>query len=193
MFFIKAASIILFNLLLGFMIPFSLKMVLFYPRKKLYFFDHKVPLTPGLLYRKKTALIDWLKFRLYEYFKLVRSKDRINRISQWENKIYDLAWEKFEFIDSLSFIPQTWRDKFHHLLALVFYEIGKQFFRSFIPYLLNKYKAKKYITKLDEKLDVDLIFDYYNRYVNRYLTYFFLLVYFLIGFANMIWYLIIGK
>ncbi|MBN2460146.1 MAG: hypothetical protein JXB60_00955 [Candidatus Cloacimonetes bacterium] len=192
MVFLKGLTFILFNLLLGFLIINSIRAILFFPRHKIYVFNKKVPGTPGLLYRKKEWLINKLHTSLHDYISSCQTRNGRTLVSRWENRVFDSAWEKFSFIDDIRLLPRKLRNKLHYIFALFFYEIARQFLRSFVPYLLEKYHADKYIVLLDHKLDMEIITGYYNRYINRYLMYFFLFLGFVIGLINMVWFFIIG-
>jgi len=94
-------------------------------------------------------------------------------------------------IDKAQILTQHMKDGLRHSLALIVFEAVKQFFRSFVPFLMERYEVEKYIDLVDEKLDLATIETYYRRYIYKYMLYFFLAVSALIGVANMLYYIII--
>ncbi len=191
MVFLKSLLFLLYNLGWGFLIPFSIKSILFFPSSKWTISGKDVPLTPGLIYRKKIWLINRMHGLLDDYLNACRSSDRNTKVAQWEQKTFDKAWDVLEFFDRLVLIPRVIRDWLRHFFAMIAYELVKQFLRTFIPYLMERYKVRSYIQLADQKLDVDILKGYYNRYIYKFMLIFFLGLNFLIGLGNMIVYLII--
>jgi len=191
MVFLKAIIFIFWNLIAGYLIIFTAKALLFYPKKELHYRHKKIPFTPGFAYRKKDWLINKIKKMLSDYINDCSSNNENTKVAEWENKVYQKAWDKFGFIDKIKIIPRKLRDNIHHFFALIFYELTKQFLRTFVPYLMEKFDLKKYVELVSQKLDVDIILGYFNKYVYKYLLIFSLSFFFLVGFGNMILYLII--
>ncbi len=191
MIFLKAIAFILWNLLAGFLIVFTVKALLFYPKRELHFGHKKIPFTPGFAFLKKDWLISKIKKMISDYLHNCSSEDENTKVAEWENKVYRKVWDKLDFIDKIKFFPVKWRDNIRHFFALIFYELVKQFLRSFVPYLMDKYDLNKYVELLSQKLDVDMISGYFDKYVYKYLLIFSLSFFFLVGLGNMILYLII--
>ncbi len=191
MFIIKPLSFIVFNMLAGFLIIFSLKIILFIPKKEKRFVGTRIPLTPALIYRKKIWLINKLTKMLKNYIVDTQDESYDSRITKWEQKTFHKAFAKLEFISNFKFLPSSLKLQIRHFLATIVYEVTKQFLRSFVPYLMERYNIKQYIELVDLKLDVKILEGYFNRYVFRYLTMFTLSVCFLIGLGNVIIYLIV--
>ena len=74
---------------------------------------------------------------------------------------------------------------------MIYYEMIKQFLRSFVPYLMEKYRVEKYIDLIEAKLDMKIIKGYYKRFIYRYMLFFFAGLGTFVGIINMIWYFII--
>lgn len=191
MFIIKPLSFIVFNMLAGFLIIFSLKIILFIPKKEKRFVGTRIPLTPALIYRKKIWLINKLTKMLKNYIVDTQDESYDSRITKWEQETFHKAFAKLEFISNFKFLPSSLKLQIRHFLATIVYEVTKQFLRSFVPYLMERYNIKQYIELVDLKLDVKILEGYFNRYVFRYLTMFTLSVCFLIGLGNVIIYLIV--
>ncbi len=191
MIFLKSLTFILFNVFIGFLIVFIIKMFLFFPKRPIYISGKRIPGSPGFLFRKKEWLIKRLKKLLYEYLKDTVSESEETKIARWEQKAYRDTWDKLEFLDNIRFLPQNIREKIRHFISLIVFEIIKQFLRSFVPFLMKKYQVEKYIEILDNKLDMNLILEYFNKYIYKYMLIISLSLYFLIGLGNMIFYLII--
>jgi len=103
--------------------------------------------------------------------------------------IYVFAIKFFLFIPSKEKKINGKRIPLTPAFATIVFEVVKQFLRTFVPYLMEKYEVNKYIELLDKKLDVDIIKEYFNKYVYKYVLMFVLAVHFLIGFGNMLIYL----
>ncbi len=191
MIFLKALSFLVFNLLLGFLFVNLIRALLFSPKKKWYISGKHVPYTPGFLHRKHDQLISIIRGGYRDYLESCKSDSRDSMISKWENKAFRTAWNKLEMIEGIFFLPGVIKEKIRYFFAMIYYEIVKQFFRSFIPYLMEKYRVEKYVDLFEEQLDMKIIVGYYNRYIHRYLLIFFSAMCFLIGIINMIWFLII--
>ena len=80
-----------------------------------------------------------------------------SRITKWEHKVFHQTWDKITFMDNLKFIPKSIKNNIKYFFATIVFEVVKQFLRTFVPYLMEKYEVNKYIELLDKKLDVDII------------------------------------
>jgi len=188
---IKPLIFIFANILVGFLFIFTLKAFLFFPRKEKRVHGRKIPLTPGFIHKKKKWLIDKLHSILHKYLADAKSEREGTRISQWELKVFKAVYDKLKPISEFKFLPRKIKENIRHFLSTMVYEIVKQFLRSFVPYLMDRYNLKQYIDLLNVKLNVKVIEEYFNKYVYRFLLIFTLAFCFLIGLGNMIIYLII--
>lgn len=191
MIFLKALIFIVFNLISGYLIVFTGKAILFLPRKPKYWRGKQIIFTPGLLYRKKNWLIAKIQAMITDYIRDTKIETEASKITQWEEKAFQKAWEKFEFLERPKYIPHAIKEQLHFYISAFVYEIVRQFLRSFVPYLAKEYHVQQYVDLLDQKLNVDVIYDYFNKYVYKYLLYFSLAFFFLVGFGNMILYFIV--
>jgi len=191
MIFLKSLIFLLYNLLAGFLIVATIRTLLLFPKKKIYLGNRKVPLTPGILYKYRNLLIKKLKDTLNNYINDSRDENSSSKISVWENRIFRNVWDKLESIENIRFLPKSFKSNVRYIIALLAYEITKQFLRTFIPFLLEKFKAHKLITIIEEKLDMKIISEYYDKYIFKFMLIFFLSINFIIGLGNMIIYLII--
>ncbi len=191
MFIIKPLIFIVVNMLVGFLFVFAIKFFLFIPSEKLKIFGKHLPFTPAFVYRKKIWLIKKIRKMVNEYINDIKDESDTSRITKWEHKAFHQTWDKITFLDNLRFIPKSIKNNIKHFLATIVFEVVKQFLRTFVPYLMEKYELNKYIELLDEKLDVDVLKEYFNKYVYKYLLMFVLAVHFLIGFGNMLIYIIV--
>jgi len=191
MFIIKPLIFIIVNMLFGFIYVFAIKIFLFIPSKEKKINGKRIPLTPAFVYRKKIWLIKKIKKMVNDYINDTKDDTDDSRIAKWEQKVFQKTWDKITFMDDLKFIPRSIRDNIKYFIATIVFELVKQFLRTFIPYLMEKYELNKYIELLDKKLEVDLIKEYFNKYVYKYVLMFVLAVHFLIGLGNMLIYLCI--
>ena len=191
MVFLKALIFIIFNLISGYLIVFTGKAILFLPRKPKFWRGKQIIFTPGLLYRKKDWLITKINTIIADYIRDTKSESSENKVSEWEEKAFHKAWDKFNFIEKPKLIPHALKEQIHFYCSAFVYELVKQFLRSFIPYLMEEFKLDHYVDLLNQKLDVDIIYDYFHKYIYKYLLYFSLAFFFLVGFGNMILYFIV--
>jgi len=189
MFIIKPLIFIIVNMLFGFMYVFAIKFFLFIPSKEKRLFKKRVPLTPAFIYRKKIWLINKIKKEVNEYINDTKDDTDGSRITKWEHKIFNQTWDKLGFLDEYKFIPGSIKRSLKHFVSTIVFQLVKQFLRTFIPFLMEKYELSKYIELLDKTLDVDILKEYFNKYVYKYLLLIVLAIHFLIGFGNMIIYL----
>lgn len=191
MIFLKSLIFPAANCLYGFLIVFLVKCLLFQPSREIYFGGTRLPLTPGFLYRKRNLLINFMKGTLRNYLKDCSDNSSRSRISVWENRIFRQVWDKLEVIDNIKFLPHFITSNIRYGLALMVYEFSRQFLRTFVPFLLEKYKVQHLIDIVEEKIDMEIIKEYYDKYVYKFMMIFFLSIGLLVGIGNMIVYLII--
>lgn len=191
MVFLYSLIFLAYNLFIGFLLVFIIKIFLFIPKKQLYFGGKKIPFTPGFAFRKKVWLIKKLSSLLSDFLRDCRDEKDETIISKWELEIFKKTWDKLEGIENIKFVPRVVKEKIHYFCSILVYEIVKQFLRSFIPYLIENYKVSKYIDVLSQKLDMNIIYGYFNKYVFKYMMLVSLAIHFLIGLGNMIVFLII--
>ena len=190
MVFLKALIFILANIGINYLIILSGTLFLFNEKKRT-IFKKRVPLTPGLIYRKKDELIKYLAGIIDNYLHEAQSSEE-TIINNWENKTYTKIWQKTDVIDNWSLMPKKIKNEIRHLLALLAYEAVKQFLRDFVPFLIEESEIKKELNFVSTKyLDVDLLKKYFTKYVYKYIVYFMMLVGFITGLFNMIIYLIV--
>ncbi|KQC07537.1 MAG: hypothetical protein APR54_00815 [Candidatus Cloacimonas sp. SDB] len=192
MIFLKSLIFLLFNLLTGFLIVTLVRAFLFLPRKEVFLGGKKIPYTPGFLYRKRNLLIKKLKTTLRNYLNDTKDSSDRSKISIWENRVFRSVWEKLATIENIRYLPGFVKSNIRYSIALIAYEVTKQFLRSFVPFLMEKYKARRLIDIVEEKLDMQIIAEFYDKYVYRFSLIFFLVINFFIGLGNMIVYLIIN-
>jgi hypothetical protein len=192
MIFLKGLLLLLVNVLTGCFFAWSIKAILFLPRRKKYFGGKPMPFTPGLAYRKK----QWLFAKIYGWYDgFIRSavdlNDPTSYIGRWEEEAFRKAWDGLSAIERIPGLPRGMRDGLRRMLANLVLEIVRRFLREFIPYLLDRYQVRNRIELLELKLDIDTVYDFFHRKIYRPILIVFASVSALIGFYNMIWFWIL--
>ncbi|MBT3755606.1 MAG: hypothetical protein HOD64_01535 [Candidatus Cloacimonetes bacterium] len=191
MFIIKPLIFIIINMLVGFLYIFAIKFFLFIPSKEIKINNKRLPFTPAFVFRKKIWLFKKIRKLVNDYINDTKDDSDGSRITKWEYKIFHQTWDKITFMDKYKFIPKSVKNNVKYFISTIAFEVVKQFLRTFIPFLMEKYELNKYIELLDKKLNVDLIKEYFNKYIYKYVLIFVLAIHFLIGLGNMLIYLFV--
>jgi uncharacterized membrane protein YheB (UPF0754 family) len=191
--FLKSLLFIVFNVVLAYCLVCIIKFILFRPRQPKFWFKKQIPLTPGLVPKYRNILMEKIEVSLHDYLTACQNYSQNNMISDWEDQIYEKAWQRLASLEEIKFLPSFIKTKLRHSVALLVFEITRGFLRSFVPFLLQKLNVKHYIALLDEKISLEILEEYFNKYVYKYMLIVVLSFYFLIGIANMIFFLIIPK
>ncbi len=105
MIFLKSLTFIVWNVILGCILLFMLKWLLF-NRKARYIFGIRIPLTPGFLVAKRDWLFDKVRDLVQDYLDQAANpyyKD--GYLSKWIKQIRHFIWDKTDFVDGWVFIP----------------------------------------------------------------------------------------
>ena len=190
--FLKSIIILLLNLVTGYLFVWLIKLFLVLPRNVKYFGRKKIPLTPGLLIRKRNKYFNQISKYYNDYMKDSKNEDDKNSIiTEWEDKAYHFAWGKTEFMESFPLMTKNFKENLRHWMALMWYEFIKQFLRTFVPFVLEKYKVEKHLITLDKVTSAETIQQYYNKYIHKFLLIFFLIISAIVGIINMIFFMIV--
>lgn len=191
MFIVRPLIFIIVNMLFGFLYIFAIKFFLFIPSKEIRINKKRLPLTPAFVYRKKIWLFKKIRKLVNDYINDTKDDSDGSRITKWEYKIFHQTWDKITFMEKFHFIPESVKRNIKYFISTMIFELTKQFLRTFIPFVMEKYELNKYIELLDKKLDVDVIKEYFNKFVYKYVLMFVLAIHFLIGLGNMLIYLLV--
>jgi uncharacterized membrane protein YheB (UPF0754 family) len=189
--FLKSLTFILWNILLGTMILVKLNWFLF-NRKPRRFLGLRIPLTPGLVVRKRDWIFNKARDILHDY--LEQAENALNKhgyLAKWEKLVRDAVWEKTAFIDDWKFVPRGLKNKIHEALASAARDIASRVLRKLVPHLIEQWRVEHRIDEFDEQFSIEFIYKYYCKYVYKPLLLGFLALNFLIGLMNMVWFLII--
>ncbi len=188
---LKALLFFVLNIGLGYLLVLTMKIILFYPDRKLYWGKQQIPLTPALIYRLKERLIQKLYSLLHAFLHDCQNMDYDSNITKIEQDIYLKIWDRMEFLKEYRFLPRFVKNSIQNLVSQIAFELSRYFIRTFIPYLIERYNIESYLELLEEKADISILKGYYNSYIHRFLLYFSLGFFFFTGVFNMIIYLII--
>jgi hypothetical protein len=192
MVFLKGLMLLAINIMTGWFFAWTIKALLFLPRRRKFIGGKPVPFTPGFLFRKK----QWLFAKVYGWYdgfvRMAADHDNpLSFIRDWEDQAYRKAWDGLEAVERIPGLPRGMRDSLRKMLARLVLEIVSRFLRDFVPYLLSRYQIRNKIELLDMKLDMDTVFDYFNRRIYRFIRIGFCAIAGLIGLYNMIWFWIL--
>jgi hypothetical protein len=136
-------------------------------------------------------LINKLHTLLRDFIYDCEHEQKENKISAIETRVYERIWHGCRFLEKIRYLPRSMIETIRHSISLFIYEMVKQFFRRFLPYMINRYNIESYIDLVEEKIDVNIIRDFYLKYIHKFFLLIVLVFCFLIGLFNMIIYLII--
>lgn len=195
MFWLRIIVILLLNVIFGYLIVYSLKFMLFYPRRKLYFLGRPVPLTPGLLPRYKERYYSLCLFHLQKFLGGIEDFTESSLVTKIEGYLIDNLnsyindfKQKSKLYSSLPFF----RSKLDKLLNFLVVFISRKLVRDLVPILLEKYEVRNKLDLLAQKIDINFLYRVFNRYVYKYMLLFSIIVFALIGFLNMIFFLLVN-
>ena len=192
MVFLKALCLLILNTGLGWLLVFAIKAFFFYPKKPLYLGKKRIPFTPGYLYKKHDLYMGKLHKWIEEFWTAINDENNADTyIFKWEQKAYDFVWEKLDALNKIKYLPGVIVFNIRKFVALLIFEIVKQFFRNFVPYMAEKYEIQLKIDEICSKINVDTILVFFNRYVYKYLWFLFVGFATLVGFYNFILFLIL--
>ncbi len=192
MIFLKALILLVMNVLAGFLLVQPVRWFLFFPKRQLHFFGKPVPFTPGFLWRKKDWLFQKINYWVNYYLEnAANRKDRSSKLWEWEQRIYDETYDKLDGVMRIKYVPTVVKSKIREIIALFIYEFARHFLRSFIPFLVKRYRLTRYIDLIEAKADVAQVMFYFDKYFHRYVTLFMLGLSGLIGLYNFLIYLLL--
>lgn len=192
MLFLQSLLFIVWNMVLGLLVIYFAKWLLFNSKPR-YIFGKKIWFTPGFIVRKREWLFNKARFILHDYLAQAEdSRSRHGYLAKWEQQAHDFLWEKTEFVDGWRFMPAKLKAGIRKKIVDAFAGMVSKLLRKTIPRLAEQLRVEHRIDDYDFQFSIDFFRKYYDKYVHKYLIYFFLAVNFVIGVANMILFLIIG-
>ncbi|MDZ4181512.1 MAG: hypothetical protein U1B83_01450 [Candidatus Cloacimonadaceae bacterium] len=190
-YFLKSLTFILLNIALGSILLFKLNWFLF-NRKARFFLGLKIPLTPGLVARKREWIFNKARDILHDYLDQAESTlNKYGYLAKWEKMVREAAMEKLSFIGEWKFLPHGLKHKIQNSIADIVKDIVSKVLRKTVPHFIQQWRIEHRIDEFDEQFNLEFLYKYWRKYVFKYLFYAFLVVNFLIGLMNMIWYLIL--
>jgi hypothetical protein len=192
MFFLKSLIFLPANMLVAFLLVYTIRAIVFYPRHEVKLNGKKIPLTPGLVPKYHIILMDKINDLVYGYLHDCETTGESNRVDNWEEEVFNkcLVWLEKHLV--IRIIPMKIMSSVRLFLAGIGREFARQFLRTFIPYLLKHYNLVHYVDVFNEKFTIDFLQGYYDRYIYKYSLYLMLAMGLIIGIVNQIIYLIIG-
>lgn len=192
MIFLKSLLFIVWNVLIGAGMIFTVRWLLFNQKSRFIFGGH-IPLTPGFIVSKRDWVFNKVRAILHDFLEQAdRVTGNYGYLYKWEKGVYDAVLDKADFVDNWKFIPGAWRLKIRKAFAKAARDLASKILRKFIPRLIEQLQVENRIDSFDEQFSSKVLRQYYNQYVHKYLLYFFVAVNVLIGITNMILFWIIA-
>ncbi|MFW5627842.1 MAG: hypothetical protein ACOCG6_01230 [Candidatus Cloacimonadaceae bacterium] len=192
MLFLKSLIFIPWNILLGMIVLWILRWILFNP-KPIYIFKKKCFLTPGFLVRKRDWLFNKARDLLFDYLHQAENANlKDGYLAKWEKKVHDFIWEKSEFVSEWRFLPAKFKQSIRRKITDGFTKIASNFLRKRVPRLAEQWRIEHRIDDYDFQFSMDFFRDIYNRYVHKFMVLGFLAINLLIGINNLILYILMG-
>ena len=192
MLFLKSLLFIIWNVLLGASLIWTLRCLLF-NRKARFFFGAHIPLTPGFIVNKRDWIFNKARAILHDYLEQAEDSKRKNGyLVKWEQKVYDAIWAKTAAFGEWKYLPHKVKVKIRTLIANTGKDIAAKVLRFLVPRIVAQLRLEYHIDRFDEQFSNEVLLGYYNRYVHKYLLYFFVAINIVIGIMNMILFLIIA-
>ncbi|MEN6445637.1 MAG: hypothetical protein ABFC98_06275 [Candidatus Cloacimonas sp.] len=191
MIFLKSLTFILWNIVLGCILLFLLRWLLFNRQAK-YIFGKKIPFTPGFLVAKRDWLFKKVRELVHDYLNQASNPYNKNGyLYGWIEKVRQFIREKTNFVESWVFIPSKLRMLIWDKLTDALTGIVEKLLRKTIPKLVEQLQVEHRIDELDIQLSIDFFYGYFKQYVYKPLLIGFTVLNLIIGILNMVWFLII--
>ena len=184
---LKGIIVLGINIGFGYLISLCFHFYFFYPRKIYLFNKFDVHFTPGLAFRKKKQLINFLHKSLNDYIDYSkRDYTQTNFLTEYENKLYNEVFPYIKDFIIKEWVPDFISSKICSVISDLTWMIIYKISRTIIPRLLKEFEVEKKIDILDAKLDVYRLRDYFDEYVYKYYLNFNLIFFAIVGVMNMI-------
>jgi len=189
---VKSLIVLGVNVAFGYIICICFHAFFFYHRRVVLFGKYPLPLTPGLVYRKKDQLIHYLYQLINNYFDYVKRdfRDR-NTLTHYEHIVYHELFPIISDFCERDWIPSFLEQKFHDILSRTLWVVIRKFSRSILPSLLEDWDIYTKVDLLDLKLDVSKIRQLFDDYIYVYFKWFSLIFFAIVGILNMVMFMIL--
>ncbi|MEA1973009.1 MAG: hypothetical protein U9N34_06925 [Candidatus Cloacimonadota bacterium] len=189
---LKSVIILILNIVVGYGFVWLIKFLLIFPSKEKRYRGKRIWFTPGYFVKIRNKYFNKISDYYYDYMKNSKKEDdKKTIIAEWEEKSYHFAWDKTEFVEAVPLITVNFKANIRHWMALLWYEFVKQFLRTFVPFILEKFKTEEHLMSLDKVTSPKVIQQYYNKYIHKFLLIFFLIISAIVGVFNMIFFVIV--
>ena len=190
---LKALLVLLVNTGFGYLISTCFHFFFFNPRKIVLFKRYHLPLTPGLVYRKKKHLMDYLHKLVNDYFEYAnRDYREKNILSEYENRVFIELFPLVCNFFERGWIPEFLQGYLHEFIQKTLWTAIRKFSRTILPRFLCDWHIYTKLDLLDLKLDVKFIESYFNEYFYKYFLYFNIFFLSIVGVLNMVMFLILA-
>ena len=170
MFFLEISIVLLSNIILFIFVPFLVRIILFFPKKKVIILNHTLIFTPGYLLKKKDYFLKKFEFYQKAYKNYCdKGKPTEQFIKDYEIKIHHKIFDSLKKIEKIPFIPKIFLRKLHNFITEILYIFTKMFIKDFLPYVMSRYDLTLYIEMVKLKLDSIVIVDFIDKYFFKYI------------------------
>ena len=190
--FLKCLIILGVNIGFGWFISYVFQFYLFHPRKIYLFGKFPFYFSPGLLYRGKAKLINYLHQILIDYFEYVKEGyNHINFLTDFEKKMYKDIFPFLKKYLDMDWMPDLLKNKLNVVLSTILWMVIRHLTRSVFPRILIEINMECKIDLLDLKLDVNKLKFLFDKYFYNLLLAINLSVFAIAGMCNVLLFFIL--
>ena len=167
MHFLLSLIFVAVNIALLLFLAYMVKWVLFNPKSKRILGCH-IPLTPGLIVRKRDQIFAKIYDALQDYLEQAENP-RLYKgyLYEWEEQVRLSVLNQVSFIDHLILLPASLKLKIKNIVANSAKRSVSFILRKTIPQLLEKFQVEHKLEQLDAKISNEVIYGYFRQYIYK--------------------------
>jgi len=193
LFLVKSFIVLGVNIAFGYIVSICVHNYFFYYRKVILFGKYPIPFTPGLVYRKKEQLMQYLRTLIDNYFDYVQRDFRQrNTLTDYEYKVYRELFPIIKDFFERDWLPEFLEQRLHDFLSRVLWLVIRKFSRSILPTILTEWGIYTKLDLLELHLDVEKLKEIFYEHFYKYYFWFNIFFFAIVGILNMAMYMILA-